>query len=234
MKLNKFLLIMIILTTVIGVFYFFSKEPINNELHDSQSAQETAQLESAPETNNDIKNQKNNNKAVNIDKVQISMPIDDALERVTKKPFGIGISPSNSPVSPERFSGYHTGVDFEITDQEKDMDIAIMAICDGEIIYKDWVSGYGGAVIESCVLDEQEVTIIYGHVKLSSISENIGSKLIAGKQFSVLGDGVSQETDGERKHLHLGIHKGATLNLLGYVKEKEDLVNWVDVTEYFK
>ncbi|NTU99252.1 hypothetical protein HGA64_04600 [Candidatus Falkowbacteria bacterium] len=42
-------------------------------------------------------------------------PISDALSRVTKKPFGIKVSPKNSSVSPERFTGYHTGVDFETT-----------------------------------------------------------------------------------------------------------------------
>ena len=38
-------------------------------------------------------------------------PIGQTEERITKKPFGIKISPENSPISPERFSGYHTGID---------------------------------------------------------------------------------------------------------------------------
>ena len=36
-------------------------------------------------------------------------PISNPLERIIKKPFGIKINPANSPVQPERFSGYHTG-----------------------------------------------------------------------------------------------------------------------------
>jgi hypothetical protein len=30
-----------------------------------------------------------------------------------KKPFGIYITPENSPVQPENFTGYHTGIDVE-------------------------------------------------------------------------------------------------------------------------
>ncbi|MCL5774898.1 MAG: hypothetical protein M1333_01655, partial [Patescibacteria group bacterium] len=54
-------------------------------------------------------------------------PLDKALERVTKKPFGIKISPQNSPVSPERFSGFHTGVDFETFPDEQDTGVSVYA-----------------------------------------------------------------------------------------------------------
>src|SRR5438105_13240780 len=40
------------------------------------------------------------------------IPLENAQTRVTKKFFGTKVSPGNSPVTPERFSGYHTGVDF--------------------------------------------------------------------------------------------------------------------------
>ncbi|MGE5392302.1 MAG: hypothetical protein ACM3NH_00970 [Candidatus Saccharibacteria bacterium] len=42
----------------------------------------------------------------------ITGPLADWQERVTKKPFGIFVSPGHSPVDPERFRGYHTGTDF--------------------------------------------------------------------------------------------------------------------------
>jgi len=61
-------------------------------------------------------------------------PIAGALTRVTKKPFGIYVSPGHSPVSPERFSGYHTGVDFETTAAEQNIDIPIYALCDGNLL----------------------------------------------------------------------------------------------------
>jgi hypothetical protein len=35
-------------------------------------------------------------------------PLDRASGRVTKKPFGIFVTPQNSPVQPERFRGFHT------------------------------------------------------------------------------------------------------------------------------
>jgi len=164
--------------------------------------------------------------------ILVSEPISGALARVTKKPFGIKISPKDSPVSPERFSGYHTGVDFETTLSEQKTDVSIMAVCDGNLIYKNWVNGYGGVVIESCKIDKQEVTIIYGHLRLASISQKTGGKLVAGKSFAVLGKGFSTETNGERKHLHLGIHLGSKINFLGYAQVKSDLINWLDITKY--
>src|SRR3989338_10346295 len=45
-------------------------------------------------------------------------PLDNSSERVTKKPFGKYITPADSPVQPERFSGYHTGADFEVFSNE--------------------------------------------------------------------------------------------------------------------
>lgn len=38
-------------------------------------------------------------------------PMNKAGERITKKKFGDYIDQRNSPIKPERFSGYHTGVD---------------------------------------------------------------------------------------------------------------------------
>ena len=37
----------------------------------------------------------------------LQLPLSQALERITKKPFGLKISPQNSPVAPEKFSGLH-------------------------------------------------------------------------------------------------------------------------------
>jgi hypothetical protein len=68
----------------------------------------------------------------------IAEPIDNAKARITKKPFGIYITPVNSSVQPERFSGYHTGTDFEVTNQELMQNIAIFAVCDGTILIRRW------------------------------------------------------------------------------------------------
>jgi len=158
----------------------------------------------------------------------IYQPISNALERVTKKPFGIKISPDNSPVQPEKFSGYHAGVDFETFTQEKNSEVDISAICAGPLIMKRQVAGYGGTVVQRCEINSEPVTVVYGHLKLTSISINLDQNLDLGQKIGVLGQGFSLETDGERKHLHLGIHRGKDINLLGYVQIPQDLVNWID------
>lgn len=169
-----------------------------------------------------------------INSPKIALPINSALDRVTKKPFGIKISPADSPVQPERFSGYHTGTDFEIFSGEENIDVPIYAICDGELIYKNRVNGYGGVVVEKCQLENQDVTIIYGHLKLSSVEKAAGQEISAGEKIGVLGAGYSAETDGERKHLHLGIKKGSKIDFRGYVQGLGGLEGWVDVMGYLR
>lgn len=147
---------------------------------------------------------------------------------MTKKPFGIYITPKTSPVQPERFQGYHTGTDFEIFPDELNSDVPVRAICDGSIALKKYASGYGGVLVENCTFDNQPITVIYGHLKLASISKNTGDKLSAGETVGILGKAYSTETDGERKHLHLGIHKGSAVNILGYVSSQSQLSGWID------
>jgi len=161
-------------------------------------------------------------------------PIGGALARVTKKPFGIYVSPGHSPINPERFTGYHTGVDFETTAAEKDTDVPIYAICAGPLALKEIASGYGGVAVQSCTINKEPVTVIYGHLRLTSIKVKAGTKLNPGQQIGVLGTGYSTETGGERKHLHLGIHKGAAIDLLGYVATKSQLSPWLDFLSLMK
>lgn len=163
---------------------------------------------------------------------RFTAPIDKWQERVIKKPFGIKISPNNSPVSPERFSGYHTGVDFETFSDEQDGEVPIYAICDGSLILKKSASGYGGVAVQSCKFESQDITVIYGHLNLASILAVQNQQLAAGEKIGILGNGFSAQTDGERKHLHLGIHKGKAINILGYVQNISELENWLDVTKY--
>jgi murein DD-endopeptidase MepM/ murein hydrolase activator NlpD len=165
-------------------------------------------------------------------KLLIAMPIADALSRVTKKPFGLYVTPNFSPVKPERFTGYHTGVDFETTPGERDIDVPIFAICPGKILIKKTASGYGGVVNESCMIAGQAVTVTYGHLRLASIAKKVGQTLSQGEQIGVLGTGYSTETDGERKHLHLGIHKGAAAVITGYVATKAQLAPWINAMDY--
>lgn len=162
-----------------------------------------------------------------VESKSLAQPINQANTRVTKKPFGIYITPKTSPVQPERFTGYHTGTDFETFASEANADVPFYAICPGKILIKRTASGYGGVFVQSCTINNEAVTIIYGHIKLSSIAKNIGDSLSAGEKIGFLGQPPT-ETDGERKHLHLGIHKGTAVNILGYVQTQAELSAWLD------
>ena len=165
---------------------------------------------------------------------KLTIPIQNGLARITKKPFGIYITPQTSPVSPEKFKGYHTGTDFETFDSEKDTEVEISAVCDGKLLLKKSATGYGGVAVQSCIISSQDVTVLYGHLKLSSITKMVGEQIKAGDKLAVLGKGYSPETAGERKHLHLSIHKGTAITLLGYTQNKTDLANWLDAENYLK
>lgn len=164
----------------------------------------------------------------------LSMPLDRALERITKKPFAIYITKQNSPVTPERFSGYHVGTDFETFPEEADIDVSVKAICDGKLLQKRTASGYGGLAVQACTINNQAVTIVYGHVKLSSVSAVVGTEYKKGETIGILGKGYSAETDNERKHLHLGVHVGSAINIAGYVQNQSLLSGWFDFQELVK
>ncbi|MBT3356175.1 M23 family metallopeptidase [bacterium] len=159
-------------------------------------------------------------------------PLDQIQERLTKKKFGTFVSPENSPVSPERFFGYHNAIDLETFPGELNETVAVRSVCDGKLLSKRTASGYGGVVVQSCTLNDSPITVVYGHLKLTSIKVDIGARLQAGQQLGVLGKGMSAETGGERKHLHLGFHKGSLINIQGYVQNKTTLLNWIDPCLY--
>ncbi|MDF1498626.1 MAG: hypothetical protein P1P85_04740 [Patescibacteria group bacterium] len=85
---------------------------------------------------------------------------------------------------------------------------------------------------QKCVIEDEVTTVIYGHIRLSSVEKNVRDEFIAGEKLGVLGKGYRSETDGERKHLHLSIHKGSELNILGYIQIKQELENWIDVEKF--
>lgn len=157
-----------------------------------------------------------------------TVPLSRATERVTKKPFGIYIDPRTSPVQPEKFRGYHTGADFEAFPEEVAIDVPVLALCTGAIVEKRRSTGYGGVLVTECVLEGKKVTVLYGHLRLASIEKRVGQSIERGEVLGVLGTGGSAETDGERKHLHLSIHLGSTVNMLGYVESAEKLSAWLD------
>lgn len=159
---------------------------------------------------------------------EFSPPLERSGERVTKKPFGKRVDPENSPVSPERFRGYHTGVDFEIFSSEAGSDVKVASVCSGTVVAKRFVSGYGGTLAQTCELDGQVLTILYGHLRIESITPNVGDKVRSGDVIALLGDDKSRQTDGERKHLHLGFRKGPEIDWRGYVTDRKYLDAWTD------
>ena len=154
-------------------------------------------------------------------------PIENASVRVAKKPFGLFAKPGNSPVEPEHFVGFHTGTDFEILPGEENIAVPIYAICEGKILQKRTAQGYGGYLVQACTINNEPVTVVYGHLSLASITKNVGGEFKAKEKIGNLGQPPT-ETDNERKHLHLGIHKGTGINILGYVQNESELSNWLD------
>ncbi len=162
------------------------------------------------------------------DRLAWHQPLARASERVTKKPFARLISSVDSPVQPERFSGYHTGVDYEVFPEEKNQMIEVMAVCSGPLIQKNQSNGYGGVAVQSCQTDDQIVSVVYGHLALDSIKHQVGDYLIGEQIIGRLGYDMSEETDYERQHFHLGIHKGSAIDVRGYVSKKNELNAWIN------
>jgi murein DD-endopeptidase MepM/ murein hydrolase activator NlpD len=150
-------------------------------------------------------------------------PIAEFEKRITKKTFGDYITPETSAVQPERFSGWHTGVDVEYDDSNEE--VAVLAVCDGEVVLSRWVSGYGGTVVIKCVIDNNDYYVLYGHLDLDGIIKT--KEVNKNDQIGILGDGYSNETDDERKHLHFSIHKDS-LDLRGYAQNENELDGWAN------
>ena len=200
----------------------------------ASGCQKTQPIANSTPAENQTSNAKTTSSLPVLKSPMLTMPIANALERITKKPFAIYITPQNSPVSPEKFKGYHTGTDFETFADEQNIEVPIFAACDGKLILKKYASGYGGVIVQSCQLDGQNITVLYGHLRLNSVTLKVGDVITGMQQLGVLGDGYSAETDGERKHLHLSMHKGTKIVLLGYVQNEKDLSDWLNPTDYLK
>ncbi len=155
----------------------------------------------------------------------IMAPVPEFQRRITKKPFGIFISPKSSPVQPERFTGYHTGVDIEYGDVPGD--VIVSAIADGTVVLSKKATGYGGVIAIEHTIDGKRVVAIYGHLDPKSLL-NTGASVKMGDKIGILGDGETSETDGERKHLHFGLSISAGVDIRGYVQRKEELSGWLD------
>lgn len=164
----------------------------------------------------------------------IFVPIAGFFDRITKKPFGIYITPKTSPVQPERFTGYHTGADAETTSTEQTVDVPIYSIANGTVTYTGYVNGYGGVVIIYYTINGESMTALYGHLRFASVTIKKNESVTAGERFAVLGTGYSTETNGERKHLHFGLLPRHVINYKGYVQTKAGLSAWLDPVMWLK
>ncbi len=158
----------------------------------------------------------------------VVLPLEDFFSRVTKKPFGIFITPSTSPVQPEVFHGYHTGADAETMPEEQTIDIPVRAIADGTVTRVAVIRGYGGVVMIRHTVGDETVTALYGHLRLSSVTLKQGDAVHVGDTIAVLGTGFTTETANERKHLHFGLRDGVSTETRGYVSRQSDLAAWLD------
>lgn len=162
-----------------------------------------------------------------------SDPLKNMSQREIIKPYGIEITPGNSPVSPERFSGFHNALDLEVLENEDVKNVEFFAVCTGELIRKTTASGYGGYIVQECSVHNTRYSILYGHVDIDSISFSVGDTIEQSQKIGVLGEEYSPETDGERGHLHIAIQPGSQIDIRGYVQSKNELSQWVDPQPLF-
>lgn len=158
----------------------------------------------------------------------IVLPARGFFAAITKKPFGIFVTPENSPVSPERFRGFHTAADAELP-----ADTPVFAIADGAVVRSGRVSGYGGFVAIEHQRGSERFVSIYGHLDPARLPAR-GARVRAGEEIGVLGAAFSDATDGERAHLHFGIYTGPSVDVAGYVSSRDDLSPWRDPVSFLR
>lgn len=232
-KISPLAILMLLATIIIFLFALFEPGKTNNEELAIKNIQEeniTTSIEVSNDTSrgNDQETTSSENKGSSLS------PLRNSSRRITKKPFGIFITPSSSPVQPERFRGFHTGTDFEVFPEEFESTVEVRSICEGEIIEKRIVGGYGGVIVQSCSFDGEPATVLYGHLDLRNAEVEVGEAVSFPQKLAILGADKSPQTDGERKHLHLSIHRGNSTNLRGYVSSRNELEEWINFEELFE
>jgi murein DD-endopeptidase MepM/ murein hydrolase activator NlpD len=151
---------------------------------------------------------------------EFAPPVNDFKARSTKKLFGTYVTPQDSPTQPEKFTGYHTGVDVEFTDTTDD--IPVYAIAEGTVRRANYTSGYGGLLVIEHTIHGEHFFSLYGHLRTNTLPR-VGTIVKKGDPVGVLGTGNSQETDGERHHLHFGIITSSTFDVRGYTTSTDEL-----------
>ena len=157
----------------------------------------------------------------------IYVPTRGFFARQTENPFGV--------FRTGRFTGYHSGVDVEISPSDMDKNVPVYSIYTGTVASVENASGYGGVVTIWHRLGDSQVLGVYGHLRLRDIKVSRGQKVKSGEIIGYLGANYSSETDGERKHLHFGLNKTGKKSVLGYVDSREELSeDWFDPTKFLR
>lgn len=137
----------------------------------------------------------------------------------------------------DRFSGYHTGEDMEVPPEDLGPGavqlVPIYAIADGIVTYHQWTSGYGGIMVLSHNIDGEVISSLYGHLDLASSTLAVGQSVTKGQSLANLGADASEQTDGERQHLHFGLWQGTEVKLAGYVSSASQLAGWINPHDFF-
>src|SRR3989344_4986937 len=233
MSANRFILILFLITlpTIAGgLSFYIAKDVASKSASDALKAQAV-----------NILNTDTNNGLVPLSlaphaeyrKLDFIPPTDEFLNRITKKPYGIFITPQTSPVQPDKFTGFHNAVDIEYGDVSTD--VPVRAIANGAIILSRYASGYGGVIVIKHEINNQSLVALYGHLDPEQMLPE-GTNVTLGQKIGILGDGHSHETDGARIHLHFSImpyNPEDKLDIRGYVNTKEDLSKWIDPLIFF-
>jgi murein DD-endopeptidase MepM/ murein hydrolase activator NlpD len=160
-------------------------------------------------------------------------PITNYVNRLTNRHYGQTITPSDRQGLPcgAPFTGLHDADDLEVTTAELTADIPIYAIAAGTVRQVSQVNGYGGLLVIQHSLNNQVVTANYGHINLQRTTVKTGDHVTAGQLVSYLGDACSNQTDGERKHLHFALHRGSAIDIKGYVTTPSELAAWLNPSQ---
>ena len=161
----------------------------------------------------------------------VVLPMDSYRDMRIERAFGEYFSVNAIPES--HFSGYHVGDDIEVAPEHLDDAIKIRAIADGVVKVKQIVGGYGGFVRIEHTVDGRTIQAIYGHVDINTMTEKVGDSIAKGKEFIELGDNMSAETNGFRKHLHFGLYEGSAARVNGYAASAGELTSWLNPQDFF-
>ena len=157
------------------------------------------------------------------EETRIVFPVENYREGRWFKTFGEYID--------DRFTGYHVADDVEPDSLERET--PVVSITKGTVARVDFVGGYGGLVVVEHTVDREVITALYGHLDLGSVRFKSGDLVEAGEFIGNLGDDASEETDGERKHLHFGLHEGRSEKINGYEANVSAVRDWINPTDFF-